>query len=96
MFTSYDLGGALQGWTVGGGVQAQSDSYVTSGGLTARQGGYASYNAMLGYRFNDTWSVQLNVNNLSDKYYYKKYSPTGISNYYGDPRNALLTLRARF
>ena len=96
VFTSYELGGALQGWTVGGGVQAQSDSYVTSGALTARHGGYAVYNAMLGYRFNDTYSVQLNVNNLSDKTYYKKYAPTGINTYYGDPRNALLTLRARF
>ncbi len=96
LFTTYELGGALQGWTVGGGAQVQSDSYVTAGGLTVRHGGYAIYNAMLGYRFNDAWSVQLNVNNLSDKVYYKKYTTTGISNYYGDPRNALLTLRARF
>ncbi|KAF1044624.1 TonB-dependent siderophore receptor [Xylophilus sp.] len=96
LFTSWRPGGALQGWTIGGGVQAQSDFYTTASGLTARQGGYAVYNAMLGYRINDRYSVQLNVNNLFDKVYFKKVDPTGTSNYYGDPRNVMVSLRARF
>lgn len=81
---------------MGGGAQIQSGAYVTSGTLTARQGGYSVYNAMLNYRVNKTYSVQLNANNLFDKTYYKKYSPTGIGNYYGDPRNVMLTVRAAF
>ena len=96
LFTSYELGGALQGLTVGGGAQIQSGTYVTGGGLTARQGGYTVYNAMMNYRIDKTFSVQLNANNLFDKIYYKKYAPTGIANYYGDPRNVMLTLRAAF
>lgn len=96
LFATWRPGGALAGWRFGAGVQAQSDSYVRSGALTSSQGGYAVFNAMLGYRFNPTWSLQANVNNLFDKVYYAKYAPTGISNYYGDPRNVLVSLRATF
>lgn len=96
LFTSYELGGALQGLTIGGGAHIQSGTYVTGGGLTARQGGYTVYNAMMNYRIDKTFSVQLNANNLFDKVYYKKYAPTGIANYYADPRNVMLTLRASF
>lgn len=96
LFTSYRLAGVFAGLTLGAGVQAQSDAYVTAGALTSRQGGYTIINAMASYAFNETWSAQLNGNNLADKVYFKKYSPTGISNYYGDPRNVLLSLQARF
>lgn len=93
-FSNYRLGGALQGWTVGGGANLQDDSYVTSGALTARQGGLAVYNAMASYRLNPRYSVQINVNNLTDKVYYKKFGPTGLAYYYADPRNVSVTLRA--
>ena len=96
LFTTYRLDGSLQGWTIGGGAQVQSDSYVRSGTITSRQGGYAVYNAMASYRFNDRYSVQINVNNLFDKVYYKKFAPTGIGYYYGDPRNVMVSLRAKF
>lgn len=96
VFTSYRAGGALRGWTVGGGASVQSDTYVKSGVLTARQGGYAVFNAMAAYRFDKTWSAQVNVNNLFDKLYYAKYVTTGFSNYYGDPRNVLVSLRAAY
>ena len=74
----------------------QSNSYVRSGAITSRQGGYAVYNAMVGYRFDKTYSIQLNVNNVFDKVYYKKFAPTGIGYYYGDPRNVMVSLRASF
>ena len=96
VFSTWRPGGMLAGWTFGGGVQAQSDSYVRAGALTSTQGGYAVLNAMAGYRFNPHWSLQANVNNLTDKLYYAKYGPTGIGNYYGDPRNVLVSLRAKF
>lgn len=93
LFTSYSLNRSGPGWTVGGGVQMQSDSYVRSGALTATQGGYGVANAMLAWRFSDRLSVQANVNNLFDKVYYKKFGATGIAWYYGDPRNVSVTLR---
>jgi len=37
----------------------------------------------------------LNINNVFDKTYYSGYGLYG-SGYYGDPRNAQLTLRASF
>lgn len=46
------------------------------------------------YDFNKNLRLQLNVNNIFDKVYYKKVDATGISNYYGDPRNVMLTLSA--
>lgn len=95
LFTTYRLPGQLAAWTVGGGVQAQSDIYAVSGSARSEQGGYAIYNAMLGYRFNDHYSLQFNVNNLFDKYYYKKVG-SGVNYYYGDPRNFALTLRGEF
>ncbi|TWI61898.1 outer membrane receptor for ferric coprogen and ferric-rhodotorulic acid [Pseudoduganella lurida] len=98
LFTNYRFGSTLAGLTVGGGVRTQSDSYATSGTgaaqLTTLHGGYSIFNAMATYRFNERYALQLNVDNLFDKVYYKKFAPTGISYYYGDPRNVTLTLRA--
>jgi outer membrane receptor for ferric coprogen and ferric-rhodotorulic acid len=96
LFASYRPDGVLQGWNVGGGVQAQSGGYVRAGNVTSSQGGYAIYNALAGYRFNKMWTAQLNVNNLFDKQYLNKYSPNTFGNYYADPRNVQLTLRATF
>lgn len=93
LFTSYSPNRSGPGWTVGGGVQAQSETYVRGSGLTASQGGYTVANAMLAYRFTDKLELQANVNNLFDKTYYKKIGPTGVSYYYGDPRNVSVTLR---
>jgi len=95
VFTTYRLPGQWQGLTIGAGVQAQSDTYASARGVTARQAGYAIYNAMASYDFNKNLRLQLNVNNIFDKTYYKKVDATGISNYYGDPRNVMLTLSAR-
>ncbi|MDY0977078.1 TonB-dependent siderophore receptor [Massilia sp. CFBP9012] len=93
LFTSYSPNRSGPGWTVGGGVNMQSDSYVRGAGLTATQGGYGVANAMLAWRFSDKLSVQANVNNLFDKVYYKKFGPTGLAWYYGDPRSVSLSLR---
>jgi outer membrane receptor for ferric coprogen and ferric-rhodotorulic acid len=82
LFTSYRLPGELQAWTVGGGVQAQSDIYNRSGTAEASQSGYAVYNAMVNYRFNDNYSLQLNANNLFDKKYYRQVAPTPTGYYW--------------
>lgn len=95
LFTTYRFPGTLHGLTIGGGVQAQSSTYATSRGIEARQGGYAVYNLMASYDFNENVRLQLNVNNVFDKVYYRKVDATGISNYYGDPRNFMLSLGLR-
>ncbi|MDN4059725.1 TonB-dependent siderophore receptor [Massilia sp. YIM B02769] len=93
VFATYKLDAFAPGLSVGGGVQAQSDAFVRSGAITTRQGGYTIANAMLSYRFNEKLALQVNANNLFDKVYYKKFAPTGIGYYYGDPRNVSVTLR---
>ncbi len=95
LFTTYRFDGLLQGLTVGGGVQAQSDIYSRSGAVVVSQGGYAIYNAMASYRLDNGIRLQLNGNNLTDKVYYKKVG-TGINNYYGDPRNIMLSVGYEF
>ena len=96
LFSSYRLPGEYAAWTVGGGVSAQSDIYSRSGTAEATQSGYAVYNALLGYRFNEQYSLQLNANNIFDKSYYKKVAATATGYYYGDPRNVSVTLRGTF
>lgn len=104
LFTSYRLPGQLDAWTVGGGVQAQSAIYSRAAsnargvnpGAEASQAGYAVYNAMVNYRFNEHYSVQLNANNIFDKKYYRQVAPTPTGYYWGDPRNVSVTLRGTF
>lgn len=94
--TSYRLPGAWQALRVGAGVQAQSDAYVRSGSLVARQGGHAVYSLMGSYDLSDAVRLQLNVNNLFDKVYYRKIGASGFNTYYAEPRNVMLTVRTRF
>ncbi len=60
------------------------------------QGGYSVWNLMLRYRIDPRWTVTLNVNNVFDKVYYQTLGYASGSNYYGAPRNAVLTLRGQF
>lgn len=98
LFATHKLAGPWPGWTLGAGLRLQSRTYASVGNVTTHQGGYALFDALLAYRINSTLSLQLNVNNLFDKVYYAKFSPnsTFFNNYYGDPRNLTLTLRAHF
>ena len=96
LFSSYRLPGELDAWTIGGGVQAQSDIYNRSANAEASQSGYAVYNAMVNYRFNEHYALQLNANNIFDKKYYRQVAPTPTGYYWGDPRNVSVTLRGTF
>jgi catecholate siderophore receptor len=57
--------------------------------------GYVSYDAMLGYRINSVFSVQLNGYNLTNKYYFaNSYFSSPVENHVGPGagRTALLTV----
>ena len=92
----YALSGPLDRFTVGAGVNAQSDNYRESRTTKTTQAGYAVWNGRIGYRIDDTWSVALNGNNLFDKRYYTTIGTESFGNYYGDPRNFTMTLKANF
>ncbi|MCD2511239.1 TonB-dependent siderophore receptor [Comamonas endophytica] len=96
LWSTYQLPGELNAFTLGGGVNAQSASYQQVGAARALNGGRAVWSALLKYRIDRNWTAALNVNNLFDKRYYSSSTTLVNGNYYGDPRNVMLTLRGAF
>lgn len=112
LWGSWQLQGAASAWKLGGGTSVQSRQYVsgTAASLNSAtglyngpsvpfnysQGGYAVWNAMAEYRFDPRWTLTLNVNNLLDRWYYRTVGGSASGNYYGEPRNWMLTLRGKF
>lgn len=94
----YALSGPLERVTVGAGVNAQSGNYRVSptSNNNVTQAGYAVWNGRIGYRIDDTWSVALNGNNLFDKRYYATIGTEGWGNFYGEPRNFVMSVKADF
>ena len=89
-------GGALHGFSVGGGISWRSSFYAQSGALRLVSGDYALVNLQLGYAFNDHIELGLTVDNLLDKTYYEKVSGLSRQNFYGTPRSAVLALKLRY
>lgn len=83
--------GPLEGFSFGSGVIAKSQTYSTSHLL--HQNAYAVVDAQIGYRLNDNLSVTLTGNNLFDNEYWTKLLST-TNNFYGEPRNFMLALKA--
>ncbi|MDN2697442.1 TonB-dependent siderophore receptor [Janthinobacterium sp. SUN073] len=101
--TSYRFDGHLAGLKAGASMTAQSATYSESwygrpptGEMTnIPQAGYALVNAMASYAINRHASVQLNVNNLLDKKYYRNVGFfDGV--FWGEPRNISLAVRTAF
>ncbi|MCP1475451.1 outer membrane receptor for ferric coprogen and ferric-rhodotorulic acid [Pseudomonas sp. EB276 TE3739] len=94
----YALSGPLDRVTIGAGVNAQTGTYRVSplGGDNVDGAGYAVWNGRIGYRIDDTWSVALNGNNLFDKRYYATIGTEGFGNFYGEPRNFVMSVKADF
>lgn len=60
------------------------------------QGGYAVWDAMVEYKVDENWTVALNGNNLFDRKYFETLLTSEYGNYYGEPRNVMLTVRGTF
>lgn len=112
LWTTYALRGPLDGWKVGGGVTAQSSFYRKGEARTLNpntgeydgplapfeftEPGRAVVDLYVEYKINQHWSATLNVNNVFDKRYYQTMGYADYANWYGPPRNFLLSARARF
>ncbi|KHL73806.1 TonB-dependent receptor [Pseudomonas putida] len=98
LWGEYTLSGAFERMSIGAGVNAQSDNFRVSpaSGEKIDQAGYAIWNGRIGYRIDDTWSVALNGNNLFDKRYYTSIGTETFGNYYGEPRNFMVSVKASF
>ncbi|WP_447553254.1 TonB-dependent siderophore receptor [Vreelandella sp. EE22] len=94
LWTQYDFAGeTLAGFRVGAGMTAMSD-FGSSSGVDAP--GYAVFDAMIGYDFNDHVSGQLNFNNLFDRDYYNRVGGVNTFNMPGAPANVMATLSYDF
>lgn len=82
--------------SLGGGVIAQSKAQAVAGAVVMEQGAYAVVNARAAYRLSPRTELSLNVNNLFDKTYFTTLGGTSWNNWYGEPRNVLVTLRASY
>lgn len=60
------------------------------------QGGYAVWPARADYDITSNWSAALQISNLFNRRYYKTLGSSANYNWYGEPRNVMLTLRGRF
>ncbi len=93
LYTSYILPVDNSKWTVGLGVKSSSKTANSSGSI--KQGGYTIWNTNVQYRPSKNLQLGLAVNNLTDKRYYEnQYSRAANSgSFYGEPRNAVFSLK---
>lgn len=95
IWTTYNLPGQFDKWTVGGGVYATSKFWNQNAGGRLVADSYVNASAMVSYRINDTFVASLNVDNLFDTSYITSLqSVTGA--YFGAPRTFTVKLRAQW
>jgi TonB-dependent siderophore receptor len=112
LWSSWQLPGEYQRWTIGGTVQAQSSNFE-AGSLCARldsfgnclvsqqsfrevQGSYAVANLRAGYQIDAHWRAALSVNNVFDRIYYQTIGIPAGDNWYGEPRGFVLRVDGRY
>ncbi|WP_089084161.1 TonB-dependent siderophore receptor [Aquitalea magnusonii] len=94
---SFADSGWLKGYSLGGGLIAQSRTQSSRGWSDeVVNSGYVVANARIGYQFNKNYSLALNINNLFDTRYYASVGTPNIYNFYGEPRNIMLTMRGQY
>ena len=93
LFATYKF---ANNFMLGGGVNYQSTWTVGRyNEHPYRQPAYAIANLVANYPLSDNLNIAVNINNLFDKDYYSQLESSG-SVRFGSPRNATLTLRAKF
>ncbi|XYI41959.1 TonB-dependent receptor [Cupriavidus necator] len=101
LWTMYRLPGDFNRWRIGGGMTAVSHVQNTAlfpapiGAVTLRRGGYATFDAAIGYDFNKHVSADLNLTNLFDRSYYSRINNPREGNIWGQPRAAMFTVRMK-
>lgn len=98
-WNTWQLSGLLVPVKLGVGATVQSSAYETgtswATGATYRteQGGHAVWNGLAEYRLSPAWSLALNVNNAFDKVYNAGVGQRDGNDWYGEPRNVIVSVR---
>ncbi|MPT49185.1 MAG: TonB-dependent siderophore receptor [Sphingobium sp.] len=87
LWADYRLPSSLSAWSLGAGVRYQSAQERNG----FRNSPYTVVSAKIGYALNEQFDLSLNVDNLLDETYFT----TVGRDYYGSPRNFMLTLRGK-
>jgi outer membrane receptor for ferric coprogen and ferric-rhodotorulic acid len=105
VWTSARLSGVFSRWMIGGSLHAQTAAPGTEYALcntqcvvgnSATLPSYAVVDLRTGYQLTRNWQVALSVNNVLDKRYYLSQDTPGLSLWYGDPRNFMFRIDAKF
>jgi outer-membrane receptor for ferric coprogen and ferric-rhodotorulic acid len=108
IWTSARLSGGLARWTIGGSLRAQTaapgapvdyckaqfQNCVLGTDVTMWQ--YAVLDLRAGYQLSRDWQVALSVNNVFDKRYYLSQDTPSLALWYGEPRNFMLRIDAKY
>jgi outer membrane receptor for ferric coprogen and ferric-rhodotorulic acid len=112
LWSNYSLSNHVDGLSIGMGVTAQSKNYQSGWLPTYNpvtntyaapwnkyefiQKPYAIWSLRAAYNINPTFTIAANLNNVTDKRYYSTVGTSGYGNFYGEPRNVLLSLKAKY
>ncbi|MEJ0037899.1 MAG: TonB-dependent siderophore receptor [Gammaproteobacteria bacterium] len=94
---SYNAGSACIDYTYGTSPTGSPTATCTrSVPYNYTQGAYAIFSGRLAYKLDSRWSAAFNVNNVTNRLYYQTTGSSSGGNWYGEPRNVVLTLRGSF
>jgi len=106
-WTNVRLPGTFSRWQIGGNLHAQSETMTLpidycgrgSGGCVPVKGvqpAYAVLDVRAGFDVDRHWRAALVVNNVLDKVYYESIQIPILRGWYGEPRNWMLRVDARY
>jgi outer-membrane receptor for ferric coprogen and ferric-rhodotorulic acid len=106
IWTSVRLSGPFSRWTIGGSLRAQTTAPGGEVECTQSQNcglravvttwPYAVLDLRAGYQLSPNWQVALSVNNVFDKRYFLSQDTRGLELWYGEPRNFMLRIDAKY
>ncbi|ALM82130.1 TonB-dependent siderophore receptor [Bordetella sp. N] len=96
LWTQYQLPGQWRAVSLNAGLYMTSAYSSDDGVAVVRQPGYTTLDLGMSYEISPHLTASLSVTNVFNRQYYQSISTTADHNYLGNPRMALLTLRARY
>jgi outer membrane receptor protein involved in Fe transport len=91
------MGGSLRAQTAArGSLLLTCDLQTCVSGEVSAQKAYAVLDLRAGFEIDSNWEVALSVNNVLDKRYYLSQDTPDLTVWYGEPRNYMVRIDARY